>query len=134
VPKALPALSRAAKLGRRAARMGFDWPAAAEVRAKVLEELHEVDAVLADGSGGVAAPEADREALAQELGDLLFSVVNWGRHLGVDAEEALRAANGKFERRFARMEALARARALELAQLSAAEWDALWREAKLNGS
>ena len=52
----------------------------------------------------------------------------------MDAEEALRAANGKFERRFARMEALARARALELAQLSAAEWDALWREAKLNGS
>jgi MazG family protein len=130
VPRALPALTRAAKLGRRAARVGFDWPEAAEVRAKVLEELHEVDAALADpdaasGAGG---------AVAEELGDLLFAVVNWSRHLGVDAEEALRLANGKFERRFARMEALAAERALALEKLSAAEWDALWREAKLNAS
>jgi nucleoside triphosphate diphosphatase len=124
VPKALPALTRAAKLGRRAARVGFDWPEAREVRAKVLEELHEVDAVLPD-SGAL---------LADELGDLLFSIVNWCRHLHVDAEEALRAANNKFERRFTRMESLARTRGLALERLSAAEWDALWREAKLNGT
>jgi MazG family protein len=129
IPKALPALTRAAKLGRRAARVGFDWPDATQVRAKVLEELHEVDEAL-----GGAAPGTDTGALADELGDLLFSIVNWTRHLRVDAEQALRAANGKFEQRFARMEALARARDLELAQLSAAQWDALWREAKLNGS
>jgi nucleoside triphosphate diphosphatase len=127
VPVALPALTRAAKLGRRAARVGFDWPDARQVRAKVHEELAEVDAVLG------AAPPATA-ALAEELGDLLFSVVNWCRHLQVDAEQALRAANSKFEQRFARMESLARERGLKLEALSAAQWDALWREAKLNGS
>ncbi|HUJ53557.1 MAG TPA: nucleoside triphosphate pyrophosphohydrolase [Steroidobacteraceae bacterium] len=126
IPVALPALTRAAKLGRRAARVGFDWPDAQQVRAKVHEELAEIDAAL--GTTPAAA------ALAEELGDLLFSVVNWCRHLQVDAEQALRAANGKFEQRFARMEAFARARGLELAALSAAQWDALWSEAKLNGS
>jgi len=131
VPRALPALVRAAKLGRRAARVGFDWPDAHQVRAKVLEELHEMDAVLAAASGaGEAGSEAG--AVAEELGDLLFSIVNWSRHLKLDAEQALRAANAKFERRFARMESLARARGLDLKGLSAAEWDALWREAKLN--
>jgi MazG family protein len=132
VPRALPALTRAAKLGRRAARVGFDWPDARSVRAKVLEELHEVDAALANTAPG-AQPAAAQE-LSGELGDLLFSIVNWSRHLHIDAEAALRAANDKFERRFAHMESLAQARGLELAQLSAAEWDALWNEAKLNGS
>jgi nucleoside triphosphate diphosphatase len=131
VPRALPALVRAAKLGRRAARVGFDWPDAQQVRAKVLEELHEMDAALAAASGAGEAG-GDAAAVAEELGDLLFSIVNWSRHLKLDAEEALRAANAKFERRFARMESLARARGLDLKGLSAAEWDALWREAKLN--
>jgi MazG family protein len=127
VPRALPSLTRALKLGRRAARVGFDWAEAGAVRAKVLEELGEVDAALA------AAPaEAQREALAEELGDLLFSIVNWSRHLELDPEAALRGANAKFERRFQRMEDLARERGLTLKQLSAQEWDALWREAKLN--
>jgi ATP diphosphatase len=128
VPAALPALTRAAKLGRRAARVGFDWPDAAQVRAKVLEELREMDAALAVSGAGRAAGEA----VAEELGDLLFSIVNWSRHLKLDAEQALRAANSKFERRFARMESFARTRGLKLEQLSASEWDALWREAKLN--
>ena len=121
IPRALPALVRAAKLGRRAARVGFDWPDAQQVRAKVLEELHEMDEAGTDAG-----------VVAEELGDLLFSIVNWSRHLKLDAEGALRAANAKFERRFARMESLARARGLDLKGLSAAEWDALWREAKLN--
>jgi len=121
IPRALPALVRAAKLGRRAARVGFDWPDAQQVRAKVLEELHEMDEAGTDAG-----------VVAEELGDLLFSIVNWSRHLKLDAEGALRAANAKFERRFARMESLARARGLGLKGLSAAEWDALWREAKLN--
>jgi nucleoside triphosphate diphosphatase len=123
VPQALPALNRAMKLGKRAALVGFDWPEAQQVRSKVIEELHEVDAA-----------HGDPRALSEELGDLLFAVANWGRHLQVDAEEALRGANRKFERRFERMEQLARERALELTQLSAAEWDALWRESKLNDS
>jgi MazG family protein len=130
VPKALPALTRAAKLGRRAARVGFDWPDAQQVRSKVLEELHELDAAVADTRA--EAPPAC--AVADELGDVFFSLVNWSRHLQVDPEEALRAANAKFERRFERMESLARERALELKSLSAAQWDALWREAKLNGT
>lgn len=138
VPRALPALSRAAKLGRRAARVGFDWGSAREVRDKVQEELGELDRALtaaaadrAAGAPGGAAGAAD--SVLDELGDLLFSVVNWSRHLQIDPEAALRAANTKFERRFAGMEALARTRGLELGKLSPAEWDALWREAKLNG-
>ena len=131
VPRALPALTRAAKLGRRAARVGFDWPDAPSVRSKVVEELREVDGALeAAGSSGADAAQA----LAGELGDLLFAIVNWTRHLQVDAEAALRAANDKFERRFARMESLARARGLDLAGLTATEWNALWNEAKLNAS
>jgi len=130
VPRALPALTRAAKLGRRAARVGFDWPDAPAVRCKVLEELREIDGALASGAAGAPASQA----LAGELGDLLFAIVNWSRHLHIDAETALRDANGKFERRFACMEALAAERRLDLAQLSAAEWDALWNEAKLNAS
>ncbi|MGP8034485.1 MAG: nucleoside triphosphate pyrophosphohydrolase [Steroidobacteraceae bacterium] len=122
VPRSLPALMRAAKLGRRAARVGFDWPDAQGVRAKVAEELAELDAA------------AGSDAVAEELGDLLFAVVNLSRHLGLDAEAALRAANAKFERRFRRMERLAGERGRTLEDLSAAEWDELWREAKLNAS
>jgi nucleoside triphosphate diphosphatase len=132
VPRALPALIRAAKLGRRAARVGFDWPDAAAVRSKVVEELQEIGAALR--SSGAEGAAATQQAVAEELGDLLFAVVNWSRHLHIDAETALRAANDKFERRFARMESLAQQRGLELAQLSAVEWDALWNEAKLNAS
>jgi ATP diphosphatase len=138
VPGALPALMRAAKLGRRAARVGFDWPDAAGVRAKVDEELAELDAALAQRGAtapGAGAPQggATPEAVAEELGDLLFAIVNLGRHLEIDAETALRAANTKFESRFRRMEALAHERGLTLERLSAPEWDALWGEAKLNG-
>jgi MazG family protein len=120
VPLALPALARAAKLGKRAGRVGFDWPDARGVRAKIEEELGEIEAV-ADGE------IAHR---AEELGDLLFAVANWARHLEVDAEESLRLANAKFERRFRAMEKLAVERALVLKMLSPAEWDALWNEAK----
>ena len=122
VPRALPALMRAAKLSRRAARVGFDWSEAKQVRAKVLEEINEVDAAVTAGGA----------AVADELGDLLFAVANWSRHLGADAEESLRAANAKFERRFAHMETAAHEQGFSLEKLSAAEWDTLWRAAKLN--
>ncbi len=121
---ALPALTRAAKLGRRAARVGFDWEHPSQVRDKVLEEVREIDDELAGGAGASSA------SLTEELGDLLFAVANWGLHLKIDPEEALRAANAKFERRFRRMEALAAAQGSPLQTLDAAQWDALWRQAK----
>jgi nucleoside triphosphate diphosphatase len=88
----LPALLRAEKLQKRAARTGFDWPDTNGPRAKVSEELAEADEAIGDHK-------------AEEIGDLLFAVVNWARHEGIDAEAALRAANAKFERRFKAMEA-----------------------------
>lgn len=121
VAVALPALTRATKLGRRAAGVGFDWSNAAGVRAKVLEELRELDD--ADAGG-------DQSARSEEMGDLLFSIANLARHYQVDAEQALRAANRKFERRFARMEDLARERGWPLPGLDAQRWDELWNLAK----
>jgi ATP diphosphatase len=95
IPSALPALTRARKLGARAAQAGFDWPSAAGPRAKVSEELAELDASLE--SGDAAAREA-------ELGDLLFSIVNLARHLDLDPESALRRANERFARRYRHVE------------------------------
>jgi nucleoside triphosphate diphosphatase len=122
VPLALPALSRAAKLGKRAGRVGFDWPDAQCVRAKIEEELREVDEISAGPEEGARR--------AEELGDLLFAAANWARHLDVDAEEALRLANSKFERRFRAMEDLAAKRQLVLKKLTPAAWDGLWEEVK----
>jgi len=124
VPRALPALARAAKLGRRAARVGFDWQEPGQVRDKVIEELAEVDEALAAN-----APER----VTEELGDLLFAIANWTLHLKIDPEEALRAANAKFERRFRHMEALAAAAGTKLETLSPAAWEALWQRAKQAG-
>ncbi|MFL5334074.1 MAG: nucleoside triphosphate pyrophosphohydrolase [Geminicoccaceae bacterium] len=122
VPIAFPALTRALKLQKRAASVGFDWGAAAPILAKVEEEIAELrDAVAAD------APVAEREL---ELGDLLFTVVNLARHLGLDPEAALRATNAKFERRFRRMEAEAGATGRRPSDLSLAELEALWNIAK----
>ncbi len=122
VPQALPALARAAKLGRRARRVGFDWPDAAGVRAKIDEEMAEIDAALTAG---------DQAQLADEIGDLLFTVANWARHLQVDAEDALRRAAMKFERRFECMERLAERGGVALTDLDAARWEALWDQSKL---
>jgi nucleoside triphosphate diphosphatase len=120
VPLALPALARAAKLGKRAGRVGFDWPDERGVRAKIEEELREIDDV----------PASDTSRRAEELGDLLFAAANWARHLDVNPEEALRLANAKFERRFRAMEQLAAGRALVLKTLTPEAWDALWNEVK----
>jgi nucleoside triphosphate diphosphatase len=121
VPRALPALAKAAKLGRRAGRVGFDWETAKDVRAKIDEELAEVDAAVAGGKPG---------EMADEIGDLLFTVANWARHLSIDPENALQAAALKFERRFERMERSAQARKQTLSQLSATQWEELWCAAK----
>jgi ATP diphosphatase len=121
VPVALPALSRARKLGARAAQAGFDWPDTTGPRAKVGEELAELD-------GAIASPDpATRES---ELGDLLFSVVNLARHLGVDPEAALRRANDRFARRYRHVE-LALERLGQAAGSAAPELlDRLWTAAK----
>ena len=113
IAKALPALSRAEKIQKRAARTGFDWPDPSGPRAKVSEEIAEVEA---------ATDAAERE---DEIGDLLFAVVNWARHLGVDPENALRHANAKFERRFRAIET-----APDFADLSLDEKERLWTAAK----
>lgn len=113
VALALPALERAAKLQRRAARVGFDWPDASGPRAKIDEELAELGA------------ETEHERQFEELGDLLFAVVNLARHLNIEPEAALREANRKFERRF---------RAIEtepgFADLSLDDKEELWTAAK----
>jgi tetrapyrrole methylase family protein/MazG family protein/ATP diphosphatase len=116
---ALPALLRAAKISRRAARIGFDWPDAASVIDKIEEELDEIEDALDDH-----APPA---ALEEEIGDLLFAAANLARKLDIEPETALRRATAKFERRFRRVETLAKARGVER-DLDALE--ALWQEVK----
>jgi ATP diphosphatase len=117
----LPALTRALKLQKRAARVGFDWPSTDEVLAKIVEEAGEL--VAARASLGA-------EALAEEYGDLLFVLVNLGRHLGLDAEAALRQANTKFTRRFSYIEAALHALGKRPEASDLAEMDALWNAAK----
>jgi ATP diphosphatase len=130
VPRALPALTRAQKLGKRAGRVGFDWTDMRDVRAKITEELAELDEAALEAHAHGAQSDTPSAHLVEEMGDLLFAIANWGRHVGADAEGALRAANAKFERRFASMESLARERELALSSLSLEQWEALWQEAK----
>ena len=125
VPLALPALMRAFKLSKRAARVGFDFEQAASTADKVAEELAEVREAAAAHSGTVASQE-----IFEEIGDLLFAAANLARKLDVDAEAALRAANGKFERRFHGMERLAAQRGEKFEALSLAAQEALWQEVK----
>lgn len=121
VAQALPALKRAQKLGKRAARVGFDWPDRAGVQAKVLEELAELDQALA---------AADLQRVEEEFGDVLFALANLARHLDLDPEQALSAANRKFERRFRDMEAGLRRQGRALADCSPDELEQEWSAAK----
>jgi len=122
VARALPALLRAEKLQRRAARVGFDWPDATGVLDKVREELDEIAAARATGAG--------HAALVEEVGDLLFSCVNLARHLGVEAEQALRGGCAKFEGRFALMEQALAASGTPVGQADLATMDAVWDRVK----
>lgn len=122
VTAALPALTRARKLGDRAARVGFDWPTPARVLEKLDEEVGELQDELTTGGG------PDR--LAEELGDLLFVVAQLARKLDLDPEAALRGANAKFERRFHHVEARLAAAGRQPDQASLEEMEALWQEAK----
>jgi nucleoside triphosphate diphosphatase len=121
VTAALPALTRAVKLGRRAARVGFDWPDAAGPREKVDEELRELDEALAVG---------DPERIRAELGDVLFAVANLARHAGVDPEQSARGATRRFESRFRRVEALVEASGRAFDAHSLDELESYWRTAK----
>ncbi len=120
----LPALMRAAKIGKRAARMGFDWPDSTGVLAKVEEELAELK------EAAETLPEQREERMAEEIGDFLFASANLARHYNIDPEEALRRANLKFQRRFKAMEArvVDSGRSLEEATLD--ELEAAWQAAK----
>ncbi|MDR5652982.1 nucleoside triphosphate pyrophosphohydrolase [Ruixingdingia sedimenti] len=121
VAMGLPALTRAVKLQRRAARVGFDWPTTGEVLDKMLEEAREL---------AEARDTLGPDALAEEFGDLLFVMANLARHLEVDPEAALRAANAKFTRRFARIEDWLAETGRAPADSDLAEMDALWNRAK----
>ena len=121
VPPGLPALTRAVKLTKRAARVGFDWPEAPVVLAKLREEADELEAELA---------EADPARLREELGDLLFTCANLARKLDIEPEDALRAANAKFVRRFGHIERTLAADGRTPEQSGLAEMDRLWDEAK----
>ncbi|MDX1500031.1 MAG: nucleoside triphosphate pyrophosphohydrolase [Woeseiaceae bacterium] len=121
VARALPALKRAEKLGKRAAGVGFDWDSRQGVRDKIREELDEL---------GVAAGERDPARIEEELGDLLFAVVNLARHLDVDPERALDTANRKFEARFRDMEDALAADGRALADLGHEAMEREWRAAK----
>jgi MazG family protein len=121
VPRALPALTRALKLSTRAAREGFDWESVEGVLEKLSEEVRELE---------TARSSSDRARTANEVGDLLFVVVNLARHLGVDPELALESTNRKFVERFHYIEAKLRERACSPKDSSMEELEALWQEAK----
>jgi ATP diphosphatase len=121
VALALPALSRAQKLQAKAGKVGFDWNDPLAVLHKIREEADEIENELAAGT---------RTAAAMEVGDLLFAVVNLARHLDTDAEAALRAANGKFERRFGAIEAALAQQGKTPEHATLQEMDQLWNEAK----
>jgi tetrapyrrole methylase family protein / MazG family protein len=118
VPRTLPALAKAQKVQIKAARAGFDWHEAQDVLAKIREEIAEIEAA------------QDSEQLSDELGDLLFSLVNFARKRDLDAEGLLQTATEKFSRRFRAIEALAAEKGLKLSALSLPEMDRLWEQAK----
>lgn len=119
VPRVLPALVRAEKLAKRAAEVGFDWPDVPAVLGKAREETAELEEAIASG---------DKAAMHEELGDLLFSVANLARHLGLDAEAALRDANRKFTRRFQHVETRARESGIAMKEAGLERLDGYWNE------
>lgn len=125
VPRALPGLTRAHRLGEKASAVGFDWNAPGEVRKKVAEELAEVDAAVASG---------DPQAMAEEIGDLLFAITSWARLSGVHSEFALEGALTKFSSRFRALENDLRRQGKEVSACATDELEAAWQRAKLETS
>ncbi|HEY3483954.1 MAG TPA: nucleoside triphosphate pyrophosphohydrolase, partial [Ilumatobacteraceae bacterium] len=127
VPSSLPALAYAQKVQKKAAKLGFDWPDVAGALPKIAEEAGELAAATVSADAGDAVGE---DRIRDELGDLLFAVVNVARHLDVDAESALRAGTNKFRRRFEAVEQLAAERGVDVATAGLDQLDALWDEVK----
>lgn len=125
VPVGLPSLVRAQKLQKRAGRAGFDWPDVGGVLDKLEEEINELREAMAEG---------DEDAIADEVGDLMFTCVNLARHLGVDAETASRFAASKFESRFRAMEKLVASDGAGIGQLDAEQLERYWQRAKREGA
>jgi nucleoside triphosphate diphosphatase len=123
IARNLPALMRAEKLGKRAAGVGFDWPDSQGVRAKVDEELAELDE---------AREQGNPDAVADEMGDLLFAVANLARHLGIDPEDALRSGSDKFERRFQALEKYLDEQGKDWSGLTIEDMEAGWQHIKKN--
>jgi MazG family protein len=123
VPASLPALLAAYRIGQKTAGVGFDWPGAVEVLAKLEEELEELRAEL-------AVEDDNMEAVSDELGDLLFTLANLARHLGVDPEAALAHANRKFRRRFGAMEGVFQEQGQGIGEATLEELEAAWQQAK----
>lgn len=121
VPRALPGLARAHRIGEKASSVGFDWSAAHEVREKVAEELAEADAAAASG---------DMDAFGDEIGDLLFAVTSWARLSGVNAETALEKALAKFSLRFRTVEEMLAAKGRDMSACTPAELEEAWQAAK----
>jgi ATP diphosphatase len=135
VPVGLPALTRAVKLQDKAAKVGFDWPDLGPVFQKMKEEIAELEEVAFSAAPSAASPEsmateAQRAAIEEELGDMLFVMANIARHLKLDPETALRAANDKFTRRFAYIERRLAERGKTAPQSTLEEMDALWDEVR----
>ena len=123
IPRALPAMTRAMKLHKRASRIGFDWKRAVDVLQKLDEEVEELRVEIEN--------DAPHERITDEIGDLLFVTTILARHCGVDPESALRHANAKFERRFRHMEALAKEQGRDIKELTLQQQDALWDRVKI---
>lgn len=127
IPRSMPALAYAAKVGAKASKVGFDWPDVSGAFPKITEEAAELHEAMTAARG---EPDHDHARVPEELGDLLFAVVNVARHLGVDPELALRAATDKFRMRFEGVERLAMQRSIDLRAADLATLDALWDEVK----
>jgi tetrapyrrole methylase family protein/MazG family protein len=126
IPEALGALARGQKMQEKAARVGFDWSATREITEKLAEELRE----FAEARDAAGPSEPDAPHVREELGDVLFTVVNLARRLGIDAEGAMRDANRKFDARFRYMETFALAGGRPLNEMTLAELESLWQQAK----
>jgi MazG family protein len=126
IPAAMGALQRGQKMQDKAARVGFDWTDVRDITEKLAEELRE----FAEARAAAGSRTPDDPHVREELGDVLFTVVNLARRLGIDAEGAMRDANGKFDRRFRYMERAATAAGRSLAEMSLDELETLWQRAK----
>lgn len=132
IPLAIPALSRAYKIQKRAASVGFDWPDVRGALDKVSEEIEEVKVELNLQQDEPHQLNNNLDAIADELGDLFFALTNVTRHLGLNPEQVVKAANNKFEKRFRQVENIATANNVNISQTSLEQLDAWWEQAKLD--